>query len=98
LRWLDNVLSCIRERPVTGLSDFIITVSDAMEVAVSKNPLQTTGAKLLVKKYRETFRIPENIDYYSKEDFQRAEKKYLKFCLTTGKCEDYRGLADGNRE
>jgi hypothetical protein len=38
-----------------------------MEVAVSKNPLQGSGAKLLVKKYRETFRIPENINYYSKE-------------------------------
>lgn len=67
-----------------------------MEVAVRKNPLQTTGAKLLVKKYRKTFRIPENIDYYSEEDFQRAEKKYLKFCLATGKCENHRGLADGD--
>jgi hypothetical protein len=57
-----------------------------VEVTVNKKPLQTTGTKLLVKKYRETFRIPENINYYSKEDFQRAEKKYLKFCLTTGKC------------
>jgi hypothetical protein len=68
-------------------------------VAVSKNPLQGSGAKLLVKKYRETFRIPENINYYSKEDYQRAEKKYLKFCLTTGTCEDRRGIinTDGDK-
>jgi hypothetical protein len=67
-----------------------------MEVAVNKNPLQSTGAKLLVKKYRETFRIPENINYYSKEDYQRAEKKYLRFCLTTGMCEDRRGITNIN--
>jgi hypothetical protein len=61
--------------------------SIVMEAIVNKKPLKTTGAKLLVKKYRETFRIPENINYYSKEDYQRAEKKYLRFCLTTGMCE-----------
>jgi hypothetical protein len=61
--------------------------SIAMEVTVNKKPLQTTGAKLLVKEYKNNFRIPENINYYSKEDYQRAEKKYLRFCLTTGKCE-----------
>jgi hypothetical protein len=69
-----------------------------VEVTVNKKPLQTTGAKLLVKKYRETFRIPENINYYSKEDFQRAEKKYLKFCLTTGMCEDRRGIINIHRD
>ena len=65
---------------------------------MDKKSRQTTGAKLLVKRYRETFRIPENLNYYSKEDYQRAEKKYLKFCLTTGMCEDSWGLADGDRE
>ena len=66
---------------------------------MDKKSIQETGAKLLVKRYRETFRIPENLNYYSKEDYQRAEKKYLKFCLTTGLCEDRRGISntDGDK-
>ncbi len=67
-----------------------------MEVTVNKKPLQTTGAKLLVKKYKNNFRIPENINYYSKEDYQQAEKKYLRFCLTTGMCESSQATSDSN--
>ena len=70
-----------------------------MEVIVTKKPLQTTGKKRLVNKFKNNFRIPENINYYSKEDYQRAEKKYLRFCLTTGMCEDRRGIIniDGDK-
>ena len=67
-----------------------------MEVLVDKKPMQPTGAKLLVKKFKNSFRIPENLNHYSKEDYQRAEKKYLRFCLTTGMCEDFRATRDGN--
>jgi hypothetical protein len=59
-----------------------------MEAIMDKKPLQPTGAKRLVNKFKNNFRIPENINHYSKEDYQQAEKKYLKFCLTTGMCED----------
>jgi len=48
--------------------------------------MQTNGLKALISKYRKKFRISENLNHYSKEDYQKAEKKYLKFCLTTGKC------------
>ena len=48
--------------------------------------MKQNGIKALVKKYRRKFRIKENLDYYSKEDYQKAEKKYLKFCLNTGRC------------
>ena len=66
---------------------------------MNKKPSQTIGTKLLVKKFRNNFRIPENINYYSKEDYQRAEKKYLRFCLTTGMCEDRRRIIniDGDK-
>ena len=40
------------------------------------------GIRLLIKKYRNEFRRPENIDYYDKKDFKAAEKKFVKFCLT----------------
>jgi hypothetical protein len=65
---------------------------------MDKKPLQTSGAKRLVNKYKNNFRIPENINHYSEEDYQRAEKKYLRFCLTTGMCEDRREIIDGKDE
>lgn len=39
------------------------------------------GLELLIKKYREKFRISENLDYYSDEDLKKAEKKFLKYVL-----------------
>ena len=45
-----------------------------------------SGFKQLSDMYRKKFRVPENTDYYSKEDFKKAEKKYVKLCLLTGNC------------
>ena len=44
------------------------------------------GVKLLRKMYRKKFRVPENTNFYSKEDLKKAEKKYVKLCLLTGNC------------
>ena len=44
------------------------------------------GGKRLRDMYRKKFRIPENIDYYTKEDYKKAEKKYIKLCMLTGNC------------
>ena len=40
-----------------------------------------TGIQLLLKKYRQIFRIPENLNHYSKEDLKVAERKFLKYSL-----------------
>ena len=40
------------------------------------------GLKLLIKKYKTHFEIPENTNFYSKSDYLLAEKKFLKFALT----------------
>ncbi len=40
------------------------------------------GIRLLIQKYRNEFRRPENIEYYDEKAFKAAEKKYVKFCLT----------------
>ena len=40
---------------------------------------------MLLKKYQEIFRIPENLNFYSEEDYQVAEKKFVKFALLEGK-------------
>ncbi len=43
-----------------------------------------SGIKKLTQKYRTIFRVPENLDYYTKEDFQSAERKFLKHALEDG--------------
>jgi hypothetical protein len=50
--------------------------------AKMKNP---TGINLLLKECRKRFRIPENLDYYSDEDFREAEKKFIKLCFMGGR-------------
>jgi len=44
------------------------------------------GIDRIVAKYRQRFRVPENLDHYSERDFHEAERQYLRFCLTNGKC------------
>ena len=43
------------------------------------------GIQLLLAKYRQSFRIPENLNHYSDKDLRIAERKYLKWVLFEGK-------------
>jgi hypothetical protein len=47
----------------------------------SKKPI---GIELLIKKYKEIYRIPENLGHYSEEDFRTAERKFLKWAVGGG--------------
>jgi hypothetical protein len=49
---------------------------------------QKNGIKLLLEKYRKKFRIAENLNHYSEENYKRAERKYLKFALGMGDSKD----------
>ena len=40
-----------------------------------------SGIQTLVEKYRAAFRIRENLDYYSNQDYRSAERKFLKYVL-----------------
>ena len=42
------------------------------------------GIKKLTQKYRTLFRVPENLNHYSKQDFNIAERKFLKHALEDG--------------
>ncbi len=44
------------------------------------------GLQKIIKHGKEAFRITENLEYYSEEDYKAAEKKYLKLCIIGGKC------------
>ena len=44
------------------------------------------GIDRIVAKYRQKFRVTENLEYYSEADFHEAERQYLRFCLANGRC------------
>jgi hypothetical protein len=56
-----------------------------LDLTMEKKLTKNDGLKLLLKKYRKIFRIPENLDYYSEKDYQGAERKFLKYALLQGK-------------
>ena len=41
----------------------------------------THGIELLVEKCRDEFRLPENTDYYTENDYKEAERKFVKYRL-----------------
>ncbi len=58
-----------------------------MTTAIDKPlPPEASGMDRLVDKYRRQFRIPENYEHYSEDDYQSAERQYLRFCLMRGGC------------
>jgi hypothetical protein len=61
--------------------------SEIMEIQPENQiPTDESGMDRLVEKYRRQFRISENLDYYSERDYHRAERDYLRFCLSRGAC------------
>jgi hypothetical protein len=42
---------------------------------------ENTGIELLIQRYKKMFRIPENLNHYSKSDYEIAEKKFLRHSL-----------------
>jgi len=48
----------------------------------SKN--DTVGIQRIVKRYKTRFRVPENLNFYSREDLMAAERKFLKHVLLNG--------------
>lgn len=51
---------------------------------MSKKSDSGIGMQALVNHYRRIFRVPENIYYYSGEDYKKAERKFVKFAIYHG--------------
>jgi hypothetical protein len=51
-----------------------------------------SGIKLLLRRYRNIFQIPENLNHYSEEDYKIAERKFLKYALGETKVDDQKVL------
>jgi hypothetical protein len=59
-------------------------ISEASMGDLEKRTSEEKGIQSLMMYHKRSFRIPENINYYSEKDFKAAEKKYLKHCLSNG--------------
>lgn len=44
------------------------------------------GIDAIIKHGRKLFRIKENLDFYSPEDYKKAETTFVKTCILHGKC------------
>ena len=42
------------------------------------------GIQRIVNRYRTHFRVPENLNFYSREDLIAAERKFLKYAIING--------------
>ena len=54
---------------------------------MKNNANENHGVTRLVNEYKKIFRIPENLNFYSEEDYHRAERKFLKYALYSGRVE-----------
>jgi len=54
---------------------------------MGNNLTANRGIQALIKIYRNTFRIPENLNHYSEKDYRAAERKFLKQALEQRKIE-----------
>ena len=54
---------------------------------MKNNRSHNSGIQLLLDRYRTAFRIPENLEHYSEEDYKRAERRFLKYAIEYGPIE-----------
>ena len=59
----------------------------SFEIMMKKDLNDNAGIQLLLKGYRNVFRVPENLEHYSKTDYEIAERKFLKYALLERKVE-----------
>ena len=42
------------------------------------------GIEKLVEAYIAAFQIPENLNHYAPDDFEKAQRRFVRFCLRKG--------------
>jgi len=60
-----------------------------------KDSRTNRGIKSLIRLYKNIFRIPENLNHYSKRDYRKAERKFLKHTLEQRRIENEEELFGG---
>ena len=51
------------------------------ELIMAKSSTPSVGLEALIAYYKDVFRIPENLNHYSPEDYKLAERRFLKHVL-----------------
>jgi len=51
---------------------------------MKKNSRDDCGIEKLIKRYKKAFRIPENLNHYSQEDYKTAERRFIKHACLNG--------------
>ena len=51
---------------------------------MKKTMNDAAGIQRIIKTYKARFRIPENLNFYSREDLIAAERKFLKYAIMNG--------------
>jgi hypothetical protein len=59
-------------------------MDDTMDVV---SAYKEAGLRKMIRKGREIFQIPENINHYSPENYKVAEKIFIKRCILEGRCD-----------
>jgi hypothetical protein len=82
------IISVVRCAEITGYWAFQIICSQIRITSEMGNNLRANqGIQALIKIYKNIFRIPENLNYYSEKDYRAAERKFLKQALEQRKIE-----------
>jgi hypothetical protein len=61
--------------------DIILVLRRKRQVDMRENTNKNSGMELLIQQYKKKFETEENINYYAHRDFNRAERKYIKYLL-----------------
>jgi hypothetical protein len=59
-----------------------------------KDSRTNRGIKSLIRLYKKIFRIPENLNHYSKKDYRKAERRFLKHALEQRRIENAGELSE----
>ena len=82
------IISVVRCAEISGYWAFQIICSQIRITSEMGNNLRANqGIQALIKIYKNIFRIPENLNYYSEKDYRAAERKFLKLALEQRKTE-----------
>jgi hypothetical protein len=52
--------------------------------AMKESVNDTAGIQRILKRYKTCFRVPENLNFYSRKDLIAAERKFLKYAIMNG--------------
>jgi hypothetical protein len=82
------IISAVRCAEISGYLAFQITGNQIRITSEMGNILGANrGIRALIKIYKNIFRIPENLNHYTKKDYRAAERKFLKLALEQRKTE-----------